>query len=421
MRGNNLLRHHRTLPDADADPDSLSDSTPDADADPDSFSDSTPDADADPDSTPDSTPDSGPDTETCVGCNDNNACNGLEGCDADGNCVPGTAIDCDDSKACTIDACNTTNGNCSYTPDLTQCTCSGVPVSNTYTASFSLEDATVSCPLVGGTAGFTTALAFNGSYTQPHCANSCESNLSISGSLTSSLLLCKESLAITGAASYTGTDKACPSCDAGTCEKNCNGGGSCKDNTFAATASLTYTKFYGYHMKETKAGTTVEIKCGATLSGTPSISLSGTKKTNSGFTCGSCTDCLQGNGSMGFGVAGSVGCFISFNIFNGLFKQTLGCPSCGSIGLDVYGGIQGQRGACGNTMCAYAGAKARAAATTPCVGFSIGFIGFAAQCTASASACAEGSGCGTCSSQCSGCAQASGGLSCSVSSSGTCP
>jgi len=42
-------------------------------------------------------------------CNDNNACNGVETCNA-GNCVAGPALDCSDNDACTIDGCDPTRG-----------------------------------------------------------------------------------------------------------------------------------------------------------------------------------------------------------------------------------------------------------------------------------------------------------------------
>src|SRR5262249_48689146 len=41
-------------------------------------------------------------------CDDNNACNGVETCDA-GHCVPGTPLSCDDNNPCTID-CNRVTG-----------------------------------------------------------------------------------------------------------------------------------------------------------------------------------------------------------------------------------------------------------------------------------------------------------------------
>ena len=64
------------------------------------------------------------DTGTCVSdaqCSDLNACNGVETCSA-GTCQPGTAPDCTDSNACTDDSCNPAVG-CVNAPDNTN-TCS---------------------------------------------------------------------------------------------------------------------------------------------------------------------------------------------------------------------------------------------------------------------------------------------------------
>ena len=44
-----------------------------------------------------------PDTaapQPCLGCDDGDACNGEEACDADGRCVPGTPVDCGPAAAC---------------------------------------------------------------------------------------------------------------------------------------------------------------------------------------------------------------------------------------------------------------------------------------------------------------------------------
>ncbi|TPV94964.1 MAG: hypothetical protein B7733_12455 [Myxococcales bacterium FL481] len=59
-----------------------------------------------------------------VECDDNDVCNGLETCDdTTGDCVDGTALDCDDANECTADACDATDG-CSNVAleDGTDCT-----------------------------------------------------------------------------------------------------------------------------------------------------------------------------------------------------------------------------------------------------------------------------------------------------------
>ncbi|TFH25223.1 MAG: hypothetical protein E4H03_01420 [Myxococcales bacterium] len=47
-------------------------------------------------------------------CDDGEFCNGLERCDAGGECVAGIAVDCDDGVGCTADACNRFMEVCSH-------------------------------------------------------------------------------------------------------------------------------------------------------------------------------------------------------------------------------------------------------------------------------------------------------------------
>ncbi len=50
-------------------------------------------------------------------CDDGQYCNGAEWCDAVNDCQAGTAVDCNDGVACTVDACNETTDSCDNTPD----------------------------------------------------------------------------------------------------------------------------------------------------------------------------------------------------------------------------------------------------------------------------------------------------------------
>lgn len=57
-------------------------------------------------------------------CNDGQFCNGDEVCDptgADTGCIPGTAVECGDAFACTVDSCDETANACSHTNDNTAC------------------------------------------------------------------------------------------------------------------------------------------------------------------------------------------------------------------------------------------------------------------------------------------------------------
>jgi nitrite reductase/ring-hydroxylating ferredoxin subunit len=51
-------------------------------------------------------------------CSDDNLCNGEETCNGTGTCQPGTALDCNDGKACTDDSCIPASG-CKFTNDNT--------------------------------------------------------------------------------------------------------------------------------------------------------------------------------------------------------------------------------------------------------------------------------------------------------------
>ncbi len=59
-------------------------------------------------------------------CNDGQHCNGVETCDALLGCQSGTAPDCDDTVACTIDACDEVTDTCTHTPDDGACSDSDV-------------------------------------------------------------------------------------------------------------------------------------------------------------------------------------------------------------------------------------------------------------------------------------------------------
>jgi len=288
-----------------------------------------------------------------------------------------------------------------------------------FTFSKSFDDSKTSCPIIGGVAGFDAGAEIKVEAQDDHCSNNCTSSLGAEGKLSSGIYLCKEALVLEGMAYLKGSAQSCPDCDDKTCKRVCNGG-TCDKYDFGGGVKATYSKFYGYHKVQKNGPVSLEIKCGASLSGTPSLTINGNKTKDNGYTCGTCTDCVSGNGTLGFGVAGDVGCYVSFDLYDGWYKKTIGCKSCGHLGVDIYGGLQGQTGECGGKACAFAGAKAKASATTPCVGFGVGWFGISAQCTATAQGCAEANGCGNCTNNCSNCGGGSAGLSCNVSLSGNC-
>jgi hypothetical protein len=67
-------------------------------------------------------------------CNDGLFCNGVERCDPDGGCLPGNPPNCGDGIPCTVDACNEAQDRCTHTPNNSVCTdgdfCDGVEVCN---------------------------------------------------------------------------------------------------------------------------------------------------------------------------------------------------------------------------------------------------------------------------------------------------
>jgi len=352
-------------------------------------------------------------------CDDGLFCNGPETCDPDTGCAAGDAPDCDDGAMCTYDVCSDAQGQCMHQGQLDKCPCEGTAPSYSFTFNKEFDNSKVACPIIGGVAGFDAGAEIEIQAQEAHCSNDCTSSLGAKGKLTSGIYLCKESLVLEGNAYLKGSKKSCPDCDGDTCKRICKGD-TCDSYDFGGGVKATYTKFYGYHKVKKSGPVSLEIKCGASLSGAPSLSLNGNKTKDQGYQCGTCTDCLSGNGTLGFGVAGDIGCHLSFDLYDGWYKKTIGCKSCGHIGLDVYGGVQGQTGECGGDICAFAGAKADAKATTPCIGFGVGWFGISAQCSASAAGCAETNGCGTCTNNCSQCFGVSAGFSCNVSVSGNC-
>jgi len=323
----------------------------------------------------------------------------------------------DPPNPCTDNECVPGVG-CVYPPN---CPCEGIAPSYSFTFAQEFNDNTKApCPIIGGEAGFDAgaAIAITIQSQEAHCSNGCTSSLEAEGNITAGAYLCKESLVLEGTAQLGGSKKSCPDCDE-TCKQICKGD-TCDSYDFGGEAKLTYTQFYGYHKLPTDGAVQLEIKCGAPLSGTPSLALNGSKTKDNGYQCGICTDCLSSDATLGFEVAAEVGCYLGFSLFDGLFTKNIGCETCGHLGLDIYGGAQGQTGECGGDICAFSGAKAKAKATTPCLDFGVAWFGISAQCSATEEACAEASGCGTCSSNCSGCLGSSAGFSCNVSASGDC-
>lgn len=70
-------------------------------------------------------------------CNDNIFCNGAETCNAQTGCANGTPVNCNDNIACTVDACDEAGDTCTHTPNNAVCNdaqfCNGVETCNAQT------------------------------------------------------------------------------------------------------------------------------------------------------------------------------------------------------------------------------------------------------------------------------------------------
>jgi hypothetical protein len=107
------------------------------------------------------------DCTTPADCDDGNFCNGTERCDTKFGCMPGTPPACNDSDTCTVDACDSTLGMCTFTCDrsMAACTsrpgCEAPPVSCTGTFSI-VPSAPPICP-AGARPNFSmTTFAYDG-------------------------------------------------------------------------------------------------------------------------------------------------------------------------------------------------------------------------------------------------------------------
>jgi hypothetical protein len=82
-----------------------------------------------------------PDAQTCghtpnhLACSNGAFCDGIEQCNLVNGCLPGTAPDCDDNVACTVDACDELADNCSQQPNDLVCEDNNVCTDDVCTAA----------------------------------------------------------------------------------------------------------------------------------------------------------------------------------------------------------------------------------------------------------------------------------------------
>ena len=108
-------------------------------------------------------------TDSCDATPDNSLCDnglfcdGAETCDAVAGCQAGTAVNCDDGVACTVDACNEGSDSCDNTPDDSACDnglfCDGAEVCN---ATLGCQDSADPCTGPGQTCNETSDVCEGG-------------------------------------------------------------------------------------------------------------------------------------------------------------------------------------------------------------------------------------------------------------------
>jgi hypothetical protein len=82
-------------------------------------------------------------------CDDSNQCNGYETCSA-GACVAGTALDCDDTDACTLDSCDPMAGGCLHDSSACSAVCGDGNCESGEDCSSCPSDCSSMCPVCAG-------------------------------------------------------------------------------------------------------------------------------------------------------------------------------------------------------------------------------------------------------------------------------
>jgi len=275
-------------------------------------------------------------TETCQAnrctpgtplvCDDNNACNGVETCDATLGCQAATAPNCDDSNVCTTDSCDTTLG-CVHVNNTLACDDGSLCTTGDVCAGGSCQGTPTSC---------TDGLTCNGAEfcdpadgtckpgTPPDCNdnNPCTDDLCSEAAggcqhtpVTNGTVCNDGSLCTTGdtcqAGACSGTPVVCtdpdanvctgvPACDPadGTCKMqaapNCDDGNACTADACDAVAGCQHTPLSGTSCSDGNACTTLDTCVVGTCVGTPVICTDG-NACNGTETCNPSTGCVAGS------------------------------------------------------------------------------------------------------------------------------
>ena len=330
-------------------------------------------------------------------CDNMDVCDGLETCnEMTDACDPGTALDCDDLKDCTDDMCDPTSG-CSNLPNA-MCPCNGTAPTKTLSVAKTVYDETYGCPLVGGSFGAKFDIKGSLSQTEAHCSNNCSSDASASLMAAGELQFCGKTLNVSAGASGAIKQKSCKYCDTALCEEKCDGQ-TCDTVEGGGSLSVGVSKFFGLEPTTGIGPVSIKFKCGATVSGTGTIS--GNMRDRKGdLSCASCVDCLSTNAQVTAAATADAGCVVEGKVAG--YTATFGLPKIGTAGITGYGGVSGNiSGDCPTGACPYVGAKANFNVNTPCLGFSFLFVSVGGQCYINASACGEANSCGTCTAECS--------------------
>lgn len=374
-------------------------------------------------------------------CDDQNVCNGVESCGADGGCQKGTALTCDDNNKCTNDACKPDAG-CVNTPlacldggsacstitcdpmvgqcvtnvDATACMCSAVnlpPIQAS--AELAANLGSIPCEGIGGQFGVSAKIKATGSVTAASCANNCVDTADLSARADVSFGLCNfnddAGFTVTGQGNYTVSGQHAQQCDPATCSSGCSTG-HCATETGTGSVSAKISRGFGRQFNKSFLGGGASVRCGASASLSGTFTMSDKTVTDRADPSGTCVGCDTLSASVSAGTGVQADCVVGLS-FRGDSAE-LGCKNCATFDVKLTGGASGTTGACGGQRCVSLRSDLSGAAQLPTMTFKRKWWEVKGACGVSVAACSELSSCGACS--CKNCQQLDPRMSCSVCS-----
>ena len=353
-------------------------------------------------------------------CSDGLVCNGEELCDlATGVCVTGTPLECSDPDGlvCTPGLCVEPEGCVSEPGDPTLCSCDVLPTPEVQLTlpALQIDELSIPCPFVGGTAG--ASLGVSGTYTHQHpdCTNDCTSQDSAQVNVNVAAKFCSKGdakeneVGLTG--SYTRLEQGCLRCEDGSCEQTCDEGG-CVTQTYSGGVSMSLSKSFALSLGPKRIfGSDWRVFCGAQVTG--SVGVTGSKQeTNGTLECGECTECSSLNFDSSLSGSAAATCRVTGSVFGQLVN--VGLQDLGKIEASVSG-INSLD--CDGNYCGIAAANVKAGVRIPLSATRSRWWGLRGgrelACTATWKGCAESNSCGSCST-CPNCLEQDAVLSCGV-------